>query len=155
MEFFGGVLLAKRAHGMTNRHTQPSRAPARQTKRMTAKVLIATRADHAELRRVGYRRFLLLLLAQRAGNSRAGVIASRDASVPLRRHTTVSLVVRSRGLHREPVSERAPSTGQAGHHVMKLCMAWCCPIARPISIPPLCGWRFRGAQKNRGGAWTS
>ena len=30
----------------------------------------------------GYRRFLLLLLAQRAGNSRAGVIASRDASVP-------------------------------------------------------------------------
>ena len=56
----------------------------------------------------GYRRFLLLLLAQRAGNSRAGVIASRDASVPLRRHTTVSLVARSRGLHREPVSEGAP-----------------------------------------------
>ena len=51
--FFGEVLLARRAHGMTNRHTQPSRAPARQTKRMTAKVLIATRADHAELRRVG------------------------------------------------------------------------------------------------------
>ena len=48
------------------------------------------------------------LLTQRAGNSRAGVIASRDASVPLRRHTTVSLVARSRGLHREPVSERAP-----------------------------------------------
>ena len=48
------------------------------------------------------------LLAQRAGNSRAGVIASRDASVPLRRHTTVSLVARSRGLHHEPVSERAP-----------------------------------------------
>ena len=85
--FFGEVLLARRAHGMTNRHTQPSRAPARQTKRMTAKVLITTRADHAELRRVGYRRFLLLLLAQRAGNSRAGVIASRDASVPLRRYT--------------------------------------------------------------------
>ena len=48
------------------------------------------------------------LLAQRARNSRAGVIASRDASVPLRRHTTVSLVARSRGLHREPVSEGAP-----------------------------------------------
>ena len=46
------------------------------------------------------------LLAQRAGNSRAGVIASRDASVPLRRHTTVSLAFRSRGLLREPVSER-------------------------------------------------
>ena len=50
-KFLGEFLLAIRAHGMTNRHTQPSRAPDRQTKGMTAKVLIATRADHAQLRR--------------------------------------------------------------------------------------------------------